>query len=194
MKHQIDSTPAMEPRVDRVTGLISGARQLSSPYCDERPAGTKIDLLVIHGISLPPGEFGGAWIEHLFLGTLPPHAHPYFASVQGLRVSAHLLIRRDGERVQFVPFQRRAWHAGLSAYQGREACNDFSIGIELEGCDAVTYTDAQYAELTAAARAIMAAYPGVTPARIVGHSDIAPGRKTDPGPAFDWAHFRVRLA
>ncbi|HVC37324.1 MAG TPA: 1,6-anhydro-N-acetylmuramyl-L-alanine amidase AmpD [Gammaproteobacteria bacterium] len=194
MKNPADRKRTREPRVDHVTGLITGARQLSSPHCDQRPAGTKIDLLVIHGISLPPGEFGGAWIEHLFLGTLSPEVHPYFASIQSLRVSAHLLIRRDGELLQFVPFRRRAWHAGTSVYQGREACNDFSIGIELEGCDDVPYSTAQYAELTAVAQAIMTAYPGVTPARIVGHSDIAPGRKTDPGPAFDWAHFRKRLA
>jgi N-acetyl-anhydromuramoyl-L-alanine amidase len=181
-------------QVDRATGLISGARQLSSPHYDARPAGTRIDLLVIHGISLPPGEFGGEWIERLFLGTLPPDAHPYFATIQNPRVSTHLLIRRDGELLQFVPFQRRAWHAGKSGYQGREACNDFSIGIELEGCDDVAYTTAQYEKLAAISRAIMAAYPDITPKRIVGHSDIAPGRKTDPGPAFDWTQLRARLA
>ncbi|MGA9851539.1 MAG: 1,6-anhydro-N-acetylmuramyl-L-alanine amidase AmpD [Gammaproteobacteria bacterium] len=181
-------------QVDRATGLLDGAHQISSPHCDERPAGTVIDLLVIHGISLPPGEFGGPWIERLFLGTLPADGHPHFATLKSLRVSAHLLIRRDGELMQFVPFRRRAWHAGASAFEGREACNDFSIGIELEGCDNVPYTPAQYAGLAAAARALMNAYPGITPARIVGHSDIAPGRKTDPGPAFDWAYFRARLA
>lgn len=184
----------MAHQVDPVTGLISGARQLSSPHCDERPAGTRIDLLVIHGISLPPGEFGGTWIERLFLGTLSPEAHPYFVSIRDLRVSAHLLIRRDGELLQFVPFNQRAWHAGASLYQGREACNDYSIGIELEGCDDVPYTEAQYAVLAAVSRALMSTYAEITPERIVGHSDIAPGRKTDPGPAFDWAHFRLRLA
>jgi N-acetyl-anhydromuramoyl-L-alanine amidase len=181
-------------QVDRATGLVIGVRQLSSPHCDARPAGTRINLLVIHGISLPPGEFGGEWIERLFLGTLPPDAHPYFATIQNPRVSAHLLIRRDGELLQFVPFQRRAWHAGNSGFQGSEACNDFSIGIELEGCDDVSYTTAQYERLAAVSRAIMAAYPDITPARIVGHSDISPGRKTDPGPAFDWTQFRARLA
>jgi len=194
MQHPNEGITGVQPRVDRVTGLISGARQLSSPHCDARPAGTHIDLLVIHGISLPPGEFGGAWIERLFLGTLPPEAHPYFASIQGLGASAHLLIRRDGELLQFVPFHQRAWHAGTSVYQGREACNDFSIGIELEGCDDVPYTASQYAELAAVTRAIMAAYADIIPARIVGHCDIAPGRKTDPGAAFDWAHFRAQLA
>ena len=194
MRHPTDGLADQRPRVDRATGLISGARQLNSPHCDARPAATRIDLLVIHGISLPPGEFCGDWIERLFLGTLPPDDHPYFASIQNPRVSAHLLIRRDGELLQFVPFLRRAWHAGISVYQGREACNDFSIGIELEGCDDVSYTEPQYAVLAAVSHAIMTAYPDITPARIVGHSDIAPGRKTDPGPAFDWSQFRAQLA
>jgi len=194
MRHSTDGIADQQPRVDRVTGLISGARQLNSPHCDSRPTDTRIDLLVIHGISLPPGEFGGEWIERLFLGSLPRDAHPYFATIQNPRVSSHLLIRRDGELLQFVSFQRRAWHAGTSSYQGREACNDFSIGIELEGCDDVPYTERQYAALAAVSRAVMVAYPEITPARIVGHSDIAPGRKTDPGPAFDWSQFRERLA
>ena len=181
-------------QVDRSSGLISGARQVASPHCDARPAGTRIDLLVIHGISLPPGEFGGAWIEQLFLGTLPTDAHPYLDTLRGLRVSTHLLIRRDGELLQFVPFLKRAWHAGESVFQGRVTCNDFSIGIELEGCDDVPYTEAQYAVLTAVSRALMSAYTDIAPERIVGHSDVAPGRKTDPGPAFDWVHFRARLA
>ncbi|MGB9429639.1 MAG: 1,6-anhydro-N-acetylmuramyl-L-alanine amidase AmpD [Gammaproteobacteria bacterium] len=186
--------PGAQSQVDSVTGLLSGARQLSSPHCDARPAATAIDLLVIHGISLPPGEFGGPWIERLFLGNLPADAHPGFAAPAALHVSAHLLIRRNGELLQFVPFQRRAWHAGVSSFQGRAACNDFSVGIELEGCDDVPYADAQYAELVMVARALMQAYPGITPVRVVGHSDIAPGRKTDPGPAFDWARLRARLA
>lgn len=194
MQQSIPGVPGMPHQVDRATGLISGARQLCSPHCDARPPDTRIDLLVIHGISLPPDEFGGPWIEQLFMGTLAPESHPYFASIKNLHVSAHLLIRRDGELLQFVPFQQRAWHAGSSVYQGREACNDFSIGIELEGGDTVPYTEPQYAVLAAASRAIMAAYSHVAPARIVGHSDIAPGRKTDPGAAFDWAHFRKRLA
>ncbi len=184
----------MPREVDRNTGLMRGVRQLHSPHCDARPAGMMIDLLVLHGISLPPGEFGGAWIEHLFLGTLPADAHPYFASIVSLRVSPHLLIRRDGELVQFVPFHRRAWHAGASRYTGRDACNDFSIGIELEGCDDVPYSPAQYTELATVTRALVDTYPDIVPDRIVGHSDIAPGRTTDPGPAFDWAGFRARLA
>ncbi|MGA9854008.1 MAG: 1,6-anhydro-N-acetylmuramyl-L-alanine amidase AmpD [Gammaproteobacteria bacterium] len=194
MQHATNSKASKQPQVDCATGLISGARQLTSPHCDARPPGIPIDLLVIHGISLPPGEFGGEWIEHLFLGSLPRDAHPYFATIQNLRVSAHLLIHREGELLQFVPFLRRAWHAGTSSHQGHESCNDFSIGIELEGCDEVPYTAAQYARLVVVTRAIMAAYPDITAARIVGHSDIAPGRKTDPGPAFDWAQFRAQLA
>ncbi|MHB8424283.1 MAG: 1,6-anhydro-N-acetylmuramyl-L-alanine amidase AmpD [Gammaproteobacteria bacterium] len=194
MRKQDVSVSAAERHVDHATGLMRGARQTPSPHCDDRPAGTPIDLLVIHGISLPPGEFGGPWIEQLFLGRLPAGVHAYFAQIAGLKVTPHLLIRRDGELVQFVPFRRRAWHAGASVFEGREACNDFSIGIELEGCDELPYTDAQYAELAVVTLALMEAYPDITPARIVGHADIAPGRKTDPGPAFDWGHFRRRLA
>jgi AmpD protein len=153
----------------------------------------EVDLLVIHGISLPPGEFGGPWIEHLFLNRLDSAVHPYFASIAGLKVSAHLLIRRDGELIQFVDFGERAWHAGLSSFGGRERCNDFSIGIELEGADEVAYTEHQYAVLGASAREILARYPAIHPRRIVGHSQIAPGRKTDPGPAFDWARLHGLL-
>ena len=184
----------MSYEVDMNTGLMQGARYLASPHCDERPAGVAADLLVIHGISLPPGEFGGPWIEHLFLGMLPADAHPYFAGIAALKVSAHLLIRRDGELLQFVPFHRRAWHAGTSSFQGREACNDFSIGVELEGADDVAYAPQQYQRLAEVSAALMQAYPGITSARIVGHSDVAPGRKTDPGPAFDWARYRDILA
>ncbi|MBU6421024.1 MAG: 1,6-anhydro-N-acetylmuramyl-L-alanine amidase AmpD [Gammaproteobacteria bacterium] len=173
---------------------MDGARFTPSPHCDVRPAGAAIDLLVIHGISLPPGEFGGPWIEQLFLGSLPRNAHPYFREIANPRVAAHLLIRRDGTLRQFVPFTERAWHAGVSSFGGRTDCNDFSIGIELEGTDHVAYTDAQYAELAAISRALMRTYPGITPARIVGHADIAPGRKTDPGPAFDWPRLRGQLA
>lgn len=167
-------------------GWLSAAQHLASPNCDARSAGSAIDLLVVHGISLPPGEFGGMHIAELFTNRLDPDAHPYFAEIAHLRVSAHLLIRRDGELCQFVPFTRRAWHAGVSCFDGREACNDFSIGIELEGTDTQAYTDAQYAQLAATAQVLMANYPAITPSRIVGHSDIAPGRKTDPGRAFDW--------
>ncbi len=169
-------------------------RQLASSHCDDRPAGTEISLLVIHNISLPPGQFGGDGVERLFLGTLDPDAHPYYQQLRGLRVAAHLFIRRDGEVIQFVPYALRAWHAGVSAFQGRSRCNDFSIGIELEGCDDVPYTDAQYLALLAASRDIMRRFPAINLARIVGHNDIAPGRKTDPGPAFDWPRFRQLLA
>lgn len=181
-------------RVDIASNLLSGARQVISPHCDDRPPDMGIELLVIHGISLPPGQFGGHWIEAFFLGRLPADGHPYFAGIAVQRVSAHLLIRRDGEVLQFVPFHRRAWHAGVSSFEGRVACNDFSIGIELEGCDDIPYMDQQYAALNVVARALIQAYPGITPTRIVGHSDIAPGRKTDPGPAFDWTKFRGLLA
>jgi len=180
--------------VDKATGLMRGARYTPSPHCDERPAGNAVDLLVIHGISLPPGEFGGPWIERLFLGQLPVDAHHYFASIAALKVTAHLLIRRDGELLQFVAFHKRAWHAGASSFQGRSACNDFSIGVELEGADDIAYGPAQYARLAAVTAALMQAYPGITSSRIVGHSDVAPGRKTDPGPAFDWARYRDILA
>lgn len=184
----------MQHEVDVDAGLLSGARYRPSPHCDDRPPGTAIDLLVIHGISLPPGEFGGPWIEKLFMGELPAEAHPYFREIAALRVAAHLLIRRDGSVLQFVPFYKRAWHAGVSRFQGREACNDFSIGIEIEGDDTTPYAAPQYATLAAVTAALMRAYPGISTARIVGHSDIAPGRKTDPGPAFDWARYRDLLA
>ena len=181
-------------RIDAATGLLAGARQVLSPHFDERPAGTAPELLVVHGISLPPGEFGGPWIDRLFTGTLPWDAHPYFKEIEGLRASAHALIRRDGQIVQYVPFGQRAWHAGKSEYRGRPACNDFSIGVELEGTDDTPYTDAQYRELAALAAALLKAYPSLSGQAIAGHSDIAPGRKTDPGPAFDWPRFRALLA
>jgi AmpD protein len=173
-------------RVDVSTGLLVGVKQVLSPLRDKRPAGVVPDLVVLHGISLPPGEFGGPWIARLFTGSLPPDIHPYFATIAGLKVSAHVLIRRDGEPVQFVSFAERAWHAGKSAWQGREACNDYSIGIELEGADDVPYAEPQYATLRELLPKLLVAYPAITPDRIVGHSDIAPGRKTDPGPSFDW--------
>lgn len=183
----------MDLRVHVATGLLEGVRQVLSPHRDPRPAGVVADLIVIHGISLPPGEFGGPWIERLFTGSLPAAEHPYFATLQGMRVSAHLLVRRDGELVQFVPFHQRAWHAGASQYEGREACNDFSIGIEFEGEDAMQYTPRQYDSAGAAIRALLAAYPALHASRIAGHSQIAPGRKSDPGPAFDWPALRGRL-
>ncbi|HUY83380.1 MAG TPA: 1,6-anhydro-N-acetylmuramyl-L-alanine amidase AmpD [Steroidobacteraceae bacterium] len=180
--------PAYE--VDVGTSLLRGARQVRSPNFDARPRGMPIDLLVVHGISLPPGEFGGPWIDRLFTNTLPAGEHPYFAEVCATRVSAHLLIRRGGEVTQYVRFAERAWHAGRSSYMGREACNDFSIGIELEGADRVPYEDAQYRALAGVVAALCGAYPDLSPQRLVGHSDIAPARKTDPGPAFDWPRAR----
>jgi AmpD protein len=183
----------MSLRVHVNTGLLEGVRQVLSPHLDARPAGVDADLIVMHGISLPPGEFGGPWIDRLFAGNLPRDAHPYFTEIHGRRVSAHLLVRRDGEVVQFVPFQLRAWHAGSSGYAGRSACNDFSIGIELEGTDESPYEPAQYTAAAAAIKALLAAYPQLSTDRIVGHSDIAPGRKTDPGRAFDWGQLRALL-
>ena len=180
-------------KVDQLSGWLEGVRCVVSPNCDERPPEAVIDLLVVHGISLPPGEFGGPWIEALFTNTLDAAVHPYFEEIKGMRVSAHAVIRRTGEIVQYVPFQYRAWHAGQSCFDGRERCNDFSIGIEMEGCDDQLYTDAQYIALAATARAIMVVYPDITQSRIVGHSDIAPGRKTDPGPTFVWQRFHELL-
>ncbi|WP_421192818.1 1,6-anhydro-N-acetylmuramyl-L-alanine amidase AmpD [Aeromonas jandaei] len=174
-------------------GWCQQARRVPSPHHNERAAPDDISLLVVHGISLPPGEFGGPFIDDLFMGRLDPEAHPYFAGIHQLRVSAHCLIRRDGELVQYVPFGARAWHAGVSSWQGREACNDFSIGIELEGTDETPYTDAQYFALVGLTRAIIACYPAVTVEKIVGHCDIAPGRKTDPGESFQWSRFREML-
>ncbi len=172
-------------KIDLDTGLLSAARHIPSPNCDGRSAGD-LDLIVIHGISLPPGEFGGRWIEDLFTNQLDPAAHPYFEQIRDLRVSTHLLIRRDGELLQFVPFHRRAWHAGPSEYQGRPRCNDYSVGIEMEGCDEIPYSRVQYRRLAEAVRTLVDAYPGLSRDRIVGHEHISPGRKTDPGPAFDW--------
>jgi len=162
------------------------AIQCPSPNQDERPGGALPELIIVHGISLPPGEFGGKQIESLFTNCLDWNAHPYFQGIEGMQVSAHLLIRRDGEVIQFVPFGRRAWHAGVSSFRGRTCCNDFSIGIELEGTDEMPYTDEQYRHLVAAVLAISNAYAEISPRHIAGHCDVAPGRKTDPGPAFDW--------
>lgn len=175
-------------------GWLPQARWVPSPNWDERPVGTRVDLLVIHGVSLPPGQFGGPWIDALFQNRLDPQAHPYFAAIAGLRLSSHLLIRRDGELIQYVDLTKRAWHAGVSSFQGRERCNDFSIGIELEGTDDLPYASSQYQVLAEVSRAILTRFPAITPDRIVGHSDIAPGRKTDPGPAFDWERYRRLLA
>ena len=166
---------------------LQGVRRVPSPNCDQRPADTPIELVVLHGISLPPGAFGGPYIEQLFTNTLDSAAHPYFAEIAHLNVSAHVLIRRDGEVIQFVPFDQRAWHAGVSNWCGRARCNDFSIGIELEGADHIPYTDIQYVVLRHLLTAIQMHYPIKD---IVGHSDIAPGRKTDPGAAFDWSRIK----
>lgn len=172
--------------VDAGNGMISPARYVASPNCDERPEGQAPSLLLLHGISLPPGEFGGPEIEALFCNALKWDAHPYFAEIRGLEVSAHLLIRRDGSLVQFVPFEKRAWHAGASSFRGSDRCNDYSIGIELEGEDDTPYDERQYAVLPGVIRAIAAVYPAITAREIAGHCDVAPGRKSDPGPAFDW--------
>ena len=176
-----------EFHIDAATGLLRAVRQVLSPHRDARPAGQLPELVVVHGISLPPGEFGGPWIDRLFCGDLPPAAHPFFEGIAALRVSAHLLVRRDGAVVQFVPFHERAWHAGVSSWRGRPVCNDFSVGIELEGTDETAYEPAQYAALRGLLRALQTTYPGLAAGHVVGHSDIAPGRKTDPGPSFDWA-------
>ena len=181
-------------QVDVHSGLMRGARQVASPNYDSRPAGVEADLIVVHGISLPPGEFGGPWIDRLFTNTLPVQAHPYFNAVAALRVSSHLVVDRRGAVTQYVKFSDRAWHAGKSVYHGREACNDFSVGVELEGTDALAYEDAQYRALAKVVAALCAAYPRMSQDRLTGHSDIAPGRKTDPGPAFDWQLARKRIA
>jgi AmpD protein len=181
-------------KVDLATGLLAGARQVLSPHFDARPAESAPALIVVHGISLPPDEFGGPAIDQLFTGTLDWNAHPYFKQIEGLRASAHLLIRRDGAISQYVPFSARAWHAGASSYLGRANCNDFSIGIELEGADTTPYAAAQYEALTEVLAALLTAYPSLSSEHIAGHSDIAPGRKTDPGPAFEWGRLRAQLA
>jgi AmpD protein len=176
------------------TGWLDGAERCLSPNCNERPVGEEVNLLVIHNISLPPGEFGGSCIREFFCNELDCDAHPYFDQLRDMEVSSHLLIERDGHVVQFVPFGLRAWHAGQSSFQGRENCNDFSIGIELEGTDDGAYTDAQYSSLAAVTRELQHRYPAITAQRITGHSDIAPGRKTDPGPAFDWPRYMNLLS
>ncbi len=174
-------------------GWLLDVRRAHSPNWNERPPGTPIDLLVIHSISLPPGEFGGPWIDDLFLNRLDPSARPYFRQIADLRVSAHLLIRRDGSLTQYIPLHLRAWHAGKSSFLGRDNCNDYAIGIELEGTDERPFDDAQYTSLLLATQQIMQYYPAITAERITGHSTIAPGRKTDPGPHFDWRRYRQLL-
>jgi AmpD protein len=172
-------------------GLASSVPFVASPNHDDRPEGVEIELLVVHSISLPPGEFGGPGIQQLFLNELNPEEHPYYAGIADLRVSAHFVVRRDGATVQYVACSKRAWHAGLSSWHGRSRCNDFSVGIELEGCDDITFAAAQYDALARLTRALRRRYPI---SDIVGHSDVAPGRKTDPGPHFDWQRYRSMIA
>lgn len=176
-------------KLDTASWRVEEALYIPSPNYDERPPGEVIGLVVVHGISLPPGEFGGPWITALFTNMLEADQHPAFAEIADLRVSSHLLIRRDGSLVQYVPLDKRAWHAGDSSFQGRAGCNDYSIGIELEGADDVAYESEQYRCLADTVAMLMRNFPQITHDRIAGHSDIAPGRKTDPGPAFDWQRF-----
>jgi AmpD protein len=180
-------------QIDPRTGWCGSAQHCPSPNFNARPAG-EVSLLVIHNISLPPGQFGTGQVKALFRNQLDPQAHPYFAGIAHLQVSAHFLIERDGTLIQFVSCNDRAWHAGVSCFAGREQCNDFSLGIELEGTDELPYSDAQYATLRDLTRELLRVYPDLTPERIRGHNDIAPGRKTDPGPAFDWARYLGSLS
>ena len=173
---------------------LTDARRVLSPNCDDRPEGCEISLIIVHGISLPPGEYGGTWIDDFFGNRLDADAHPYFAEIEGLKVSSHVLIRRNGDLVQYVPFTGRAWHAGKSCYQARDACNDFAIGIELEGQDHEPYEEIQYLRLAELVQLLRSHFPGIGEADVVGHSDVAPGRKTDPGPAFDWNRLKRLLA
>ena len=181
-------------KIDPFRDYLLEARQVPSPNCDDRPDGCELSLLVVHGISLPPGQYGGSEIDRFFTNTLDASAHPYFTQIADLKVSSHLLVRRDGEVVQYVPFRKRAWHAGESSYQGRAACNDFSIGIELEGLDDASYTDVQYEVLAAVIKVLVDAFPGLSTNCLAGHCDIAPQRKTDPGAAFDWPRLHQLLA
>ena len=175
-------------KLDSAAGRLLDVPFVESPNTDAMPAGCAPELIVVHGISLPPGEFGGPWIDQLFTNQLPASEHPYFAEIEGMRVSAHFLIRRDGSLVQYVPVTQRAWHAGESAFEGRTCCNDFSLGIELEGEDATPYEEQQYQTLVRLIGSLRAQMPSLSAAKVVGHCDIAPGRKTDPGEAFDWQY------
>lgn len=181
-------------QLDLKNGLIDSARLQLSPNCDDRPDESDISLVVIHGISLPPGEFGGAGIDQLFTNTLDPEEHPYYEEVYQLKLSCHLLIRRDGELIQYVPFNKRAWHAGESVHDGREQCNNYAIGIELEGTDEQPYEAVQYERLAEVIKLLCDSYLKLDRNSIVGHCDIAPDRKTDPGPAFDWKKLQASLA
>lgn len=176
-----------------IDGWLQWAEHCPSPNFNSRPDKADISLMIIHNISLPPGEFGGGYVQKFFQNKLDASTHPYFKTIAELRVSAHLFIERDGKATQFVPFNARAWHAGNSSFAGIVDCNNFSIGVELEGTDETPYTDAQYVVLEKVTRQLLQTYPKLTPERIAGHSDIAPGRKTDPGPAFDWQRYRNAL-
>ncbi|HTE41833.1 MAG TPA: 1,6-anhydro-N-acetylmuramyl-L-alanine amidase AmpD [Steroidobacteraceae bacterium] len=180
-------------QVDAASGYLTQARLVATPNYDARPDGSVPELIVVHGISMPPAEFGGPWIDKLLTNTLPVDAHPHFKEVVDLRVSTHLLIRRDAELVQYVSLNNRAWHAGVSKYQGRERCNDFSVGIELEGAEGIAYESIQYRSLVDVIKALCAAYPSLSRDRVVGHCDIAPGRKGDPWDVFDWPRLRALL-
>lgn len=193
MAHRLPNGDIQPYSIDP-TGWLSPTVRCPSPNFNARPAGEVVSLLVIHNISLPPGQFGGGYIQQFFCNQLPVGDHPYFATICDLQVSAHAMIDRQGQVIQFVSFADRAWHAGASCFAGRDNCNDFSIGIELEGADDQPYTPEQYKALAMLAGKLLARYPLLTQARIVGHSDIAPGRKTDPGPFFDWPHFFALLA
>lgn len=175
-------------------GWLGSACRLVSPNCDARPPQTPIELVVIHAISLPPDTYGGHYIDDLFMNRLDCRAHPYFAALDGIRVSAHFLVARDGRLSQYVSLHERAWHAGVSAWRGRTACNDFSIGIELEGSEHEPFAEQQYVVLGDLLAALKAELPLLEASRLVGHSDIAPGRKTDPGPCFDWPRVRRSVA
>ena len=180
-------------QINQTSGLIEGVKYIASPNCSEFPDISAVDLLVIHCISLPPGQFGGAAIEQLFTNRLQAKEHPYYKSIADLKVSAHVLIRRDGELIQFVPFNKRAWHAGKSSFKERENCGDFSIGIELEGTDNTSFTEIQYSQLATLTQELLNIYPKIVREHIVGHSDIAPGRKTDPGEQFNWQKYFALL-
>jgi AmpD protein len=181
-------------RIDPNTHLIAGINFVASLNMDERPIGTSLDLVIIHNISLPPGEFAGGYVHKLFTNSLDSNEHPYFKEIEGLEVSSHLLIERTGKLTQFVPFNKRAWHAGQSNYLGRERCNDFSIGIELEGTDDIEYTGQQYRVLSAVVMALLSTYTSLSSERIVGHCDVAPQRKTDPGQSFDWQRLKADIS
>jgi AmpD protein len=192
----IKSQDILHPKydLDPVTGLVSDSRQQPSPNFDDRPLGASIEALVIHAISLPPGQYADTYVEDFFCNQLDIRADSYFSEISGTKVSSHFYIRRNGDLVQFVPIHKRAWHAGISFCMGREAVNDFSIGVELEGCDDDSFEDAQYRTLVELSNALLSSIATLSEEHIYGHSDISPGRKTDPGPEFDWKAYRVGLS